>query len=81
MQTMNETEILFGKGQSLRPDRIMIDANRHVVIVDYKFGEKKEAFYRRQMEEYSALIRAMGYQKVTGYLWYITLHEIEKCFF
>jgi len=81
MQVMNETGILFGNGQSARPDRIMIDKNNAVVIVDYKFGDQKERFHQRQLEGYVALIRAMGYQNVTGFLWYFTLHELEKCFF
>ena len=78
MQVMNETEILFGKGKSLRPDRLMIDSNNHVVLVDYKFGEHKEKTYQRQMEKYTSLIREMGYQNITGYIWYVTRHEIEK---
>ena len=78
MQVMNETDILFGRGQSARPDRIMIDPNNSVIVVDYKFGDQKETFHQRQLAQYISLIRAMGYQQVTGYLWYITLHEIEK---
>ena len=81
MQVMNEVEILFGKGQSLRPDRIMIDQNNNVILVDYKFGEQKEKKHQRQVIKYTSLIRKMGYQKVVGYIWYITLHEIEKIFF
>ena len=81
MTVLNEAEILFGKGQSRRPDRIMINENNHVIIVDYKFGEQKEKEYHRQIEKYVSLIREMGYQKVDGFLWYISLHEIEKCFF
>ena len=78
MQVMNETEILFGKGKSLRPDRIMIDQNNHAIVVDYKFGDQKEKAHQRQIEKYTSLIRTMGYPHVTGYIWYVTLHEIEK---
>ena len=81
LQVMNETDILFDNGQSVRPDRIMIDTNQNVIIVDYKFGDQKEVFHQRQIEHYSSLIRAMGYENVTGYLWYITLGEIEKYIF
>jgi len=80
-QVVNEANILFGKGQSARPDRIMIGPDNGVVIVDYKFGEQKSVLHQRQIEKYSSLIRAMGYQQVTGYLWYVTLYEIEKCKF
>ncbi len=79
MQVMNETEILFGKGQSRRPDRIMIDKNNRVIIVDYKFGEQKEQYHQRQIKKYISLIHEMDYQNVEGYIWYITLNDIE-CF-
>lgn len=81
MTVMNEAEILFGNGQSRRPDRIMIDADKRVIIVDYKFGEQKEKFHPRQIEKYIALIREMGFRSVTGYLWYITLNDITECLF
>ncbi|MDR2914535.1 MAG: UvrD-helicase domain-containing protein [Tannerella sp.] len=79
MQVMNETEILFGKGQSRRPDRIMIDKNNRVIIVDYKFGEQKEQYHQRQIKKYISLLHEMDYQNVEGYIWYIALDEIE-CF-
>ena len=80
MKVMNEAEILFGEGQSQRPDRIMIDENERVIIVDYKFGEQKERYHQRQIEKYIALIREMGYQNVEGHLWYTTLNDIIKYF-
>jgi len=75
MQVMNETDILFGKGKSLRPDRIMIDQNSHVILVDYKSGDQKEKAHQRQLEKYTSLIREMGYKHVTGYIWYISLNN------
>lgn len=79
MQVMNEAEILSGKSISQRPDRIMTGKNKQVIVVDYKSGEQKEKRHRRQIEKYTSLIREMGYPDVEGYLWYITLGEIEKC--
>jgi ATP-dependent exoDNAse (exonuclease V) beta subunit len=81
MQVLNEVEILSGRGRAQRPDRVMIDKNRRVTVVDYKSGEQKELSHRRQIGKYMALIREMGYADVTGYLWYITLDEIERCIF
>ena len=81
MAVLNETEILFGNGKSLRPDRIMIDRHNHVILVDYKSGNHKDKNHQRQIEKYASLIREMGYQHVTGYVWYISLNLIEKCFF
>jgi CRISPR/Cas system-associated exonuclease Cas4 (RecB family) len=59
----------------------MIVSNNRVILVDYKFGEKKEEIHLRQIEQYASLIREMGYQNTTGYLWYITRNEIEKKYF
>jgi ATP-dependent exoDNAse (exonuclease V) beta subunit len=74
---MTETEILFGNGRSRRPDRIMIDGDR-VTIVDYKFGEQKDARHRQQIKKYASLIHDIGYQAVTGYVWYVEADEIEE---
>ena len=75
MQVMNETEILYGNGQSFRPDRIMFD-NEQVIVVDYKFGEQENPHDRQQVNKYISLIRESGYSNVTGYLWYIELNRI-----
>lgn len=76
-QVLNETAILFGNGFSKRPDRIMI-RNGEVIVVDYKFGEKEEKKYHKQLKEYMALIRQIGYKQVKGYVWYIELDKIEE---
>ena len=81
MRVLNEAEILFESGQSRRPDRIMIDGNERVIIVDYKFGEQKEKYHKNQIKKYISLISEMGYRNIEGFLWYITLDEIEKCVF
>jgi ATP-dependent exoDNAse (exonuclease V) beta subunit len=74
---MNEAEILFGNGKSRRPDRIMVDGDS-VTIVDYKFGKQKEACHRQQIKKYISLIHEIGYQTVSGYIWYIETDEIEE---
>jgi ATP-dependent exoDNAse (exonuclease V) beta subunit len=81
LQVMMETEILFEKGQSCRPDRIMKDNSDHVIVVDYKFGEQKRSSHHSQVKKYISLIRDMGFRHVDGYLWYISLDNIEKCIF
>jgi ATP-dependent exoDNAse (exonuclease V) beta subunit len=82
MRVMNETEILFGHGQTRRPDRIMFDeANRKVIVADYKFGDVKEPAHRLQTVQYRALLNDMGFDRVECFLWYITLGEVEKCVF
>ena len=74
----NENEIIIpGQPTTRRPDRVMIDGER-AVVVDYKFGEHAPARYRRQIGDYCALLRDMGYGRTEGYLWYVKLGKIER---
>lgn len=72
-----ETNIISHKGVR-RPDRVMIKDDR-VIVVDYKFGEKHNAVYKKQMAEYIALLRDMKcYRHIEGYVWYVALGEVDK---
>jgi RecB family endonuclease NucS len=48
------------------------------VVVDYKFGRLKSAAHRKQLSDYMRLLRDMGHTDVAGYLWYVSLDDIEK---
>ena len=81
MTVLTEAEILSGDGRSRRPDRVMLatdDEEPCAVIVDYKFGLHKSTRYARQIRDYMALLGAMGYANVRGYLWYVELGETEE---
>ncbi len=67
--------IVPGKG-FLRPDRVMINGKR-AVVVDYKFGEPKPG-HGKQVGEYASLLSQMGYSDVQGWLWYIKSGEIVR---
>ncbi len=73
----SEREIIDRAGKVWRPDRIMIKGNE-VVVVDYKFGLRREESHREQVEAYAKLLKKMGYSSVSGYLWYITLGDVEQ---
>ena len=74
----NENEIIVpGTGSTRRPDRVMVQGSR-AVVVDYKFGSREPERYRRQVREYLGLLRQMGYTETEGYLWYVKLGNIEK---
>lgn len=69
---------IISNGNIRRPDRVMIKGDR-VVVVDYKFGDRQLPSYRRQMSEYIELLRSMGnYSHIEGYVWYISLGEIDR---
>ena len=60
-----------------RPDRVMIRGKR-AIVVDYKFGVEKNRRYTKQMAEYMRLLQKMGYTETQGYVWYLTLGELEE---
>lgn len=69
---------IISNGVLRRPDRVMIKGRR-VVVVDYKFGEKRDAEYTKQMAEYLSLLKGMGrYDTLEGYVWYVMLGDFES---
>lgn len=73
---LSERAILTASGQTLRPDRVMIDGKRAIVI-DYKFGLLQPASHRDQVHDYMAELTRMGYQ-TEGYLVYVSLSQIVQ---
>lgn len=72
-----EAEIV-ASGEVRRPDRVMI-SGRRAVVVDYKFGDKTNARYLEQVNEYMNLLHKMNlYDEIEGYVWYVNLGEINK---
>lgn len=76
-QVINERDILVpGKG-TFRPDRIMLKANE-AIVVDFKFGKYLEKKHNLQVENYIEILNQMGYQPVSGYLYYFDLEKLIK---
>ncbi len=77
-----EAEILLPASQHdshyffKRPDRVMLRDN-HVVVVDYKFGKNVEPSHVKQVGAYVSYLRQMGYDRVEGFVWYVTLGEVQ----
>jgi len=76
-QILNETQVLHPAFGFSRPDRVMI-GDDEVIVVDYKFGESEESGYLRQVRHYVQHIREMGYDNVSGYVFYVRLKKIVK---
>ncbi|MBR3884275.1 MAG: UvrD-helicase domain-containing protein [Bacteroidaceae bacterium] len=73
----NECSILYKEDneyKSCRPDRVMI-YDKNAVVVDFKFGKHKEE-YITQIEKYKSILREMGYENVTGHIWYVYTNKI-----
>ncbi len=75
----NECSILYtnedGQVCERRPDRVMYDGQR-MVVVDFKFGHHRPE-YQEQVKEYMTLLEKMGHRQVEGYLWYVYSNKIE----
>lgn len=81
-EVRNENDVIMPAGEdrlsSRRPDRVMVKDGR-AVVVDYKFGMKRDGRHLSQMRRYLSLLRTMGYGDVKGYIWYVSLSEVEHC--
>ncbi|MBO4827407.1 MAG: UvrD-helicase domain-containing protein [Prevotella sp.] len=80
-QLFNECAILSvdedsGAVVERRPDRVMTDGNR-MIVVDFKFGKPIDD-HKTQVQRYMHLLRQMGHQNVEGYLWYVYTNKIER---
>ncbi|NTW32820.1 MAG: hypothetical protein HGB12_09380, partial [Bacteroidetes bacterium] len=69
-----EAEILLKDGTVLRPDRVIIDGGKAVVI-DYKTGGIKE-YHEDQIREYAEILEEMGYAETEKILVYTDLKKI-----
>lgn len=69
-QVKNEASILLTNGKLKRPDRVIVQGNRAIVI-DYKTGART-AGHLGQVEEYKNILKEMGYDQVEGYLIYLS---------
>ena len=77
---INECTIVYeedGAVKERRPDRVITDGEQTIVI-DYKTGYKQSDDYKQQVSKYMELLEQMGYQNVSGYLWYIRRNEIVR---
>lgn len=72
----NESELLMRGGISFRPDRVILD-NKKAIVIDYKTGiEKKE--HQKQLNGYAGLLTKMGFEEVERYIIYTAESRIEK---
>jgi len=74
---LNEVQTLDPEWGFSRPDRIMMDGNK-AIVVDYKFGEAEDLKYRRQVQHYVKLLQKMEFSDVKGYIYYVKLRKIEQ---
>jgi hypothetical protein len=71
---LKESEILLPSGITRRPDRIIINDGK-AIIIDFKFGEENK-HYTDQVKQYRSLLSEMGYSEIEAYLWYVDKNKI-----
>jgi ATP-dependent exoDNAse (exonuclease V) beta subunit len=74
LTVMNEAEILTAGGAVKRPDRVIVDGDK-VIIVDFKFGVEKK-IYIEQVSNYRNLVLKMGYRSAEAFLWYVDNEKV-----
>lgn len=77
LKTLNEVAIIDSFGNTNRPDRVLVDEEGRVTVIDFKFGEEDEK-YSGQVRRYMRLFREMGYGEVSGYIWYVPIDKITQ---
>lgn len=75
LKTLNEVAIIDSFGNTNRPDRVLMDEEGRVTVIDFKFGEEDEK-YSGQLRRYMRLFREMGYGEVSGYIWFVPSDKI-----
>ena len=72
-----EADILLQGGKIKRPDRVLINGKKAIVI-DFKFGLKENKSYDNQVKEYMKTLKHMGYNDISGFLWFVEQNRIEE---
>lgn len=65
-----EANILGKDGSSSRPDRVMIDGNK-IIIIDFKTGKKRQQD-KEQVLGYVSLLQDMGYIQIEAWILYLS---------
>ncbi|TXD83772.1 AAA family ATPase [Subsaximicrobium wynnwilliamsii] len=79
LKVLNERDIISKNGSILRPDRIVINSNREVAIIDYKTGLLNPK-HKEQLYEYQNVLEEMGYKVIKRILIYINDGIVAKEF-
>jgi ATP-dependent exoDNAse (exonuclease V) beta subunit len=74
-KVLKERDIITPAGELRRPDRVMMNGSK-IILIDYKTGVSKRKAHETQMREYLHLVEEMGCLEPTGWICYIMLKEI-----
>ena len=69
-----EKEIFVDNGKPIRPDRIVFNENKQIVIIDYKTGERSNKD-ENQIKKYRQILSKMGYKVNKTVLIYVSANN------
>jgi ATP-dependent exoDNAse (exonuclease V) beta subunit len=69
-EVLNEQTVIQKQGKTIKPDRMAINKDKEVFLLDYKTGTHNSK-YQLQLENYQQAIELMGYKVVKKALVYI----------
>ena len=69
-KVLNEQTIIQKEGNLVKPDRMVLNANNEIYLLDYKTGSHLPK-YKVQLDQYQNAIEAMGFKVVKKSLVYI----------
>ncbi len=75
VRILNETSLFSSEGREYRPDRVVIRPGG-VIVLDFKFGAPEEK-YLRQVGNYAAIYRQLGYNVLSAVIWYVEEDRME----
>jgi len=70
-EVLNEQTIIRKEGTTVKPDRMVINKNKEVFLLDYKTGIHQQK-YQKQLENYQEAIEKMNYKVIKKALIYIS---------
>lgn len=71
-----EREVMTGRGEVKRFDRVVWTASGEIHLIDYKSGSQPPQRYRRQIKDYIEFFKSIGYPKVRGFLYYLDTGKV-----
>ena len=72
-----ERDIVDTDGTIYRPDRVIIQANNVVTLIDYKTGKERKE-HEIQIKKYESILLKMGYKKIYKFLIYLTSIKVKE---
>lgn len=73
-EVLTEQSVMLETGEIKRPDRIL-ESDTELIVIDYKFTNKRNEIYNKQVRSYIDVLQQLTSKKVKGYLWYVWPNE------